>query len=228
MSVKCLIQNMTLNLKKMKPLKNVKLSFKCTEDFNKMSACESGRHCSVCNKTVVDFRKSNGIDFEKYLSENKSICGIFLTEQVKFETNNIALPFFKKYAANFLIAIGLGAFNSNLFAQGEVRDTIRSKENSEKFMLGEIDRPSPEYKNGGLKGLNEFLLNNIVYPTDSVFGKVIVTYWVDKNGKVQDPVITQSLSKQADLELLRVVKLLEFTSGNWEKEYVQLPFVFSR
>gem|GEM_PF-2298030 len=39
----------------MKKIKKIELSFACDEDWNKMTPVEIGRHCSSCEKSVIDF-----------------------------------------------------------------------------------------------------------------------------------------------------------------------------
>ncbi|CAN5364153.1 hypothetical protein BH09BAC5_BH09BAC5_29600 [soil metagenome] len=56
----------------------------CSEDWEKMTTEQQGRHCQVCCKTVVDFSEKSDneiVDFLKSNAENK-ICGRFKTEQL--------------------------------------------------------------------------------------------------------------------------------------------------
>ena len=89
----------------------------------------------------------------------------------------------------------------------------------------------PTFKHGGEKGLAKFLKNNLKYPKDSIEGKVYVSFTIDTTGKVIDPTIIRSLSTEADKEVLRVVKMLEFTPGTQggKKKRIQytLPVSFS-
>lgn len=68
--------------------------------------------------------------------------------------------------------------------------------------------PQPEFK-GGMKALKLFLSQNLKYPTGvCVNGKVYIQFIVEKNGKITNPFILKSLSKEFDAEALRVVKLM--------------------
>ena len=49
----------------------------CSEDWNKMKIGQIGRHCGVCEKTVVDFTQKSRHEILSYLIENrhKEVCG---------------------------------------------------------------------------------------------------------------------------------------------------------
>src|ERR1700722_1234614 len=48
----------------------------CTQDWDKMTVNEKGRHCSSCNKTVVDFSNYTDKELFEFLSKIKgSVCG---------------------------------------------------------------------------------------------------------------------------------------------------------
>lgn len=107
-------------------LKNVALSFICTEDWDKMHPTATGRHCDVCNKAVVDFTNKTQAEFEQAMLEaNGKLCGRFKTRQT------IHLPEFRfdKAAAMLMVSAGLTLLSSNLQAQKTV---------------GKIARPQPQ------------------------------------------------------------------------------------
>ena len=70
------------------------------------------------------------------------------------------------------------------------------------------------FRNGGEKGLYAFLKQNLKQITDTTSGTVYIKFTVDTNGKVVEANALRSLSKQADAECIRVVKLLEFIPAN--------------
>lgn len=74
--------------------------------------------------------------------------------------------------------------------------------------LGFVD-PQPQYLHGGEEGMMEFLSKNISIK-DSVFGKVVVGFTVDKNGHMKDANILQSLSPLNDSSILNAIYKLEF------------------
>ena len=64
---------------------NLKIEKPCHEDWNKMAPNQLGRHCQLCEKTVVDFTKMSSEEIKEYLSNrgNERICGRILKEPVK-------------------------------------------------------------------------------------------------------------------------------------------------
>ena len=64
---------------------NLKIEKPCHEDWNKMASNELGRHCQLCEKTVVDFTKMSSEEIKEYLlkKSNERICGRILKEPVK-------------------------------------------------------------------------------------------------------------------------------------------------
>jgi hypothetical protein len=65
------------------PIKNIKLSFTCSENWDAMPQANGGRHCDKCQKKVHDFTKSKADEFRKVLAENNyNVCGRFSLEQM--------------------------------------------------------------------------------------------------------------------------------------------------
>jgi len=64
---------------------NLKIEKPCHEDWNKMAPNQLGRHCQLCEKTVVDFTKMSSEEIKEYVSNrgNERICGRILKEPVK-------------------------------------------------------------------------------------------------------------------------------------------------
>lgn len=64
---------------------NYSISKPCSEDWNKMTAEEQGRHCQVCCKTVVDFSQKSNDEIVGFLQKNVSskVCGRFRKEQLQ-------------------------------------------------------------------------------------------------------------------------------------------------
>ena len=53
----------------------------CHEDWNEMTPKQQGRHCMVCNKTVVDFTKQTDEQIIKTIEVKGDLCG-------RLKTNN--------------------------------------------------------------------------------------------------------------------------------------------
>lgn len=96
----------------------------CHENWATMSVEERGRHCAVCNKTVVDFTKDSPQQFNSKLKEFHSaradVCGRFTGEQVygppkeKYHIIQFAglnLNPFQQFLFAFAFAFFLGGFS---------------------------------------------------------------------------------------------------------------------
>lgn len=136
--------------------------------------------------------------------------------------------------ASFMLFILLFANSGILFAQNDSVTLERieipeQKKKDEELIITMVER-WPEYKFGGEKGLHKLLRDSIIYPKDSILGKVYVTFLVSKDGKVSDPRIARGLSPDADKEALRLLKMLEFTpamlNGKSVSVYYILPISF--
>lgn len=78
----------------MPKVKKIELSFVCDEDWNKMSPVDSGRHCSSCQKTVVNFSGMSDAQIVAFYakSENEKTCGQFRFGQLEHINKGLALP----------------------------------------------------------------------------------------------------------------------------------------
>lgn len=58
----------------------------CSEDWNNMKIGQIGRHCGVCDKTVVDFTQKSRHEILSYLIENRNqeVCGHVKMSQLDF------------------------------------------------------------------------------------------------------------------------------------------------
>jgi len=69
---------------------------------------------------------------------------------------------------------------------------------------------------GGIAKFYEYMKNEIKYPeaakSNKIQGKVFLSFTVEKNGKLDDVVVTRGLSKEINAEAVRVIK----NSPNWE------------
>jgi TonB family protein len=206
------------------PIENITFSFPCQEDPAKMTPCALGRHCSNCDKTVIDFRKRDLADLTKFLERDGSVCGLFSKSQV--QTAPVKSPF-RRILASAFIAVGLGAFNREAAAQTTGCDSVshnHAMDEGKDAFLGTVIETLPVYKNGGQEGMFEFIRQNLRYPSDSAEGRVRVEFMVDSTGKPIDIKITQSLSEPADREVIRVVELMEFEPAMQGAEKIAFRF----
>lgn len=82
---------------------------------------------------------------------------------------------------------------------------------------------------GGEKALMEYLSKNIKYPKDAqksgIQGRVLVTFIVEKDGKISDPKVLKSVHKSLDKEALSVVKSMpKFEPGSLNGKVVRTKY----
>lgn len=95
-------------------LKNVALSFICNEDWDSMTPSANGRHCSVCNKEVVDFTGKSAQAFAQAMEDaNGKLCGRFKTKQTVHQPQFR----FDRAAALLLTTTSLTLLSTNANAQ---------------------------------------------------------------------------------------------------------------
>ncbi len=67
-------------------MKTLKLSIAkpCNEDWQQMTQLDQGKHCSSCQRVVIDFSKMSDSEIVQYLLKHKSekICGNFYSTQI--------------------------------------------------------------------------------------------------------------------------------------------------
>jgi TonB family protein len=99
----------------------------------------------------------------------------------------------------FLVVLGW----ENSFAQ-VLPENSPSRDNT--FIVAE---KMPEFP-GGQKALVDFIRTNMHYPEKAIKfgdeGKVMVTFVINPEGKVIDPEVKISISKELDQEAIRIVK----------------------
>jgi protein TonB len=86
----------------------------------------------------------------------------------------------------------------------------------------------PQYR-GGMDGLYRYLRENIRYPEKAakknIQGKVLVSFVVDKNGKIKQVKLVESVDKALDKEALRVVSNMpRWIPGEKEGKKVNVRF----
>ena len=88
----------------------------------------------------------------------------------------------------------------------------------------------PEFK-GGIDSLSSFIKQNLIYPDwekkNKIQGRVIVSFVVDKNGKIQSPEILRSVegSKNFDNEVLRMINSMPlWIPGRSNRKNVDVQF----
>ena len=82
---------------------------------------------------------------------------------------------------------------------------------------------------GGQGELMKFLRNNVKYPAEAqkkkIEGRVIVTFVVNKKGRIIDPMVERSAHPLLDAEALRVIKRMpKWTPGRMNGESVNVKY----
>ena len=64
-------------------INNIKLQSACSQNWNGMTACESGRFCASCQNTIFDFTDKNQSEFDTIYRQNEGkVCGRFKLSQL--------------------------------------------------------------------------------------------------------------------------------------------------
>ncbi|MBC5775991.1 energy transducer TonB [Pontibacter sp. KCTC 32443] len=213
-------------MNKKTPIENISLSFACDKDWGAMRPCSSGRYCSACDKTVIDFTSKGMNELHQALEKEGQVCGCFLPSQL---SDTISPKFFNfnRVAASLLLALGFSAFSRDLQAQAvDNTNSNRSHDKAQSEQLfGIIQATHPVYKHGGEQGMLDFIQKNLQYPfEESINGLVVTSFVIDTTGTVTEPNIVKGLSEEADKEALRVVKLLEFYPSIQDGKKVPVRF----
>ena len=137
------------------------------------------------------------------------------------------------------ISAGLLSLNScgnEMYDQintSEEAEIIRGKEPIFEY-VGQIVEQMPTFP-GGTATLMKFLSENMKYPEqaekDGIQGRVICTFFVEKDGSISDISVAKSVHPQLDAEAVRVLSLMsKWTPGKRNGEFTKvkytLPVVF--
>ena len=200
-------------MKNKKQIKDIQLAFPCTQNWEAMAVCESGRFCPTCRNTVFDFTDKNQEDFAHlYAKYDGQLCGRFKANQIKTSNTLSKMALF----AGILLTTELEAQKESLpKTMITPTDTLKTSIHEEDTLIGIIIEPQPEFE-GGFQALYKFISENIRYPDQNcVAGTVYVGFTVDKDGNLKNVEVKRGLKglPQYDGEAVRVIKL---TSGKWK------------
>ena len=119
----------------------------CHENWNHMTPNEKGRHCTVCNKVVIDFTKTSRKEIITHLENSKeNTCGKFLSEQIHSPKKTTAK--LTKIAASILAITGI---NDTLHSQNDFTlkgemilepIEINASNQTSKILSGQINDPN--------------------------------------------------------------------------------------
>lgn len=85
----------------MNKLSKFEISNPCSENWDAMATCESGRHCDKCEKVVVDFQPFKISRIHEYYNQHKEedICGRFHKYQLEGHYNRYEEFFLSLYCS---------------------------------------------------------------------------------------------------------------------------------
>jgi TonB family protein len=210
--------------------KHIHIPKPCSEKLENMVSNSDGRFCNSCKKNVIDFRGKNDDFINNNLSKDKQICGIFYSNQIGTPPS---FSIWNKSKQMFSFLFSLSLFSQTSY--GQENDTLQVLAPTNKIepeepqlIIGEVIDYLPKYKYGDHQDLLKFLQKNINYSTDTLQGKVVVRFYVNFEGKVVSSEIIESLSDKRDLEVIRVINLLEFEPRKDKGLYTfHIPIIFS-
>ena len=107
-------------------------------------------------------------------------------------------------------------------------DTLLVAEEPETPFVGDIVEDMPEFP-GGSQKLFEYLIENTHYPEiaekNGVQGRVVVTFMVEKDGRITEAKIAKSVDQSLDEEAVRVVKSMpKWKPGNFNGEPTRVKY----
>lgn len=184
----------------------------CTEDWNKMTQTDQGKHCSSCNKVVIDFTGLKNEEIISILLKNKGkrVCGNFFNTQIE----NPILYINRKERSNWpavaaMLVAGIFALSAN-----QVQAQIRNR--SQMF----YDQSEGKYTEPGKKdSLTTYTIkiSSRIDKTPIIGATVAIqeigTFTTDKNG-----VITFNIDESKIPEIVQV----DLQAYGFEKEKISI------
>jgi hypothetical protein len=124
----------------------------CHEDWNNMTPDETGRHCSSCAKSVVDFTGMSDEEVKHFflIKKEERVCGRFKQTQlhsivIELPQNifSLQMPLWKKFLAACLVVFSTTLFSCETRIQGKADAHIQTQKVdtnpfNEHLMLGGI------------------------------------------------------------------------------------------
>ena len=90
-----------------------------------------------------------------------------------------------------------------------ITDLVFEEEEPEEQTIFEVVEQMPEFPNGGMAGLMQYLSKNIKYPTiaqeNGTQGRVTVQFVVNRDGSIVDAKVLRGVDPYLDKEAIRVI-----------------------
>lgn len=137
--------------------------------------------------------------------------------------------------------IGILFLAFSLSANGQQNDEIgvirvSKPKTDEQYLKVFAATDEPASFPGGDPILNQYILSNLTYPAkakkDKLEGTVLLQLTIDENGLVSEVKVSKSLTKECDLEAVRLVKNMPYwnparSKGTAVRSFYTLPIRFS-
>ena len=201
--------------------------------------------CNTLRAVRLDIARANGIEYTPGECHHKGECAgtcpacesemRYLEREIvrKRSVGKAALVAGVSLAVSSLSAMAgtaasSGAMMSSYSTPSQVCDTTNRYE-----FFGSVEQ-QPQFR-GGERALLNYLMENVKYPPsaikDSIQGRVVVQFVVEKNGEVGEVKVVRSVREDLDEEAVRVIKTLpKFSPGRQNGKVVSdwytLPVTF--
>ena len=207
------------------PILNVRLQA-CPESWQQMTPAATGRHCAHCDREVVDFTRATAADLAaaRAAAPDGRLCGRFRQSQLAAAPPLRLRPKLRRFLVALVLVCGLGLTSREAWAQVRAKETTLAADN--KAFSGYIEK-MPEYRDGGIPGLLQFIAQNAHYPAgEQKSGKVFVDFVITTEGNIRDLTVMKGMGEPFDAEALRVVGLMgKWIPVKYEVHYT-LPITF--
>ena len=113
----------------------------CSEDWNQMTPLEKGRHCAVCEKTILDFSNYTKQELIRHIKQEGKICGRVPTKYLDIELNESTVN--RGIGLRGLVAatINLLVLTTATNAQAQVKNSVEQSEQQKGNSSDNIEVP---------------------------------------------------------------------------------------
>ncbi|MGD1890060.1 MAG: energy transducer TonB [Cyclobacteriaceae bacterium] len=186
---------------KEKVVKNINLSFPCSEDWDSMERKGKGRLCEKCSNFVYDLTEISSTALDELLTNSEGIvCGGFKKSQLSSG--------FLKYATTAVLAASSLAINAQDLVP-TVADSLVKSDEQEEVLFGMIFEEQPEFE-GGIQVFYKRLYSKLGNPDEMDNpNKVFIQFEVDTTGEIIAAEVIKGVNPQIDTKALNAFLSLD-------------------
>ncbi|MEP7196420.1 MAG: carboxypeptidase-like regulatory domain-containing protein [Saprospiraceae bacterium] len=179
----------------------MKIEKPCSQDWNSMSICNTGKYCSKCKETVIDFSELDDFRISQIINSNSvKVCGRFNKKQLNrgivLDYKKSSLSNLKKTLARIIIISALNTaetysqnpkteiisniYNSRIEITFQNRNDVDSLSNLLQGKIIDVETKEPfqrasiSIKSTNINSLTDLEGNFIIKVPDSLLSKTIV------------------------------------------------------